>query len=386
MNLKDCHNVEDFRKLAKKKLPSPIFHYIDGGADDEVTLKRNTDSFNDCDLIPNVLSNVSNVDLSTTVLGQKIDFPLFLAATAMHRLYHHHGERAAAKAAEKMGTMFGISTMATTSIEEIGKLTKGPKLFQLYIHKDRGLTDNLIERCKQAGFNSMCLTVDTVVAGNRERDRKTGFTTPPKLTLGSLLSFALHPRWTFNNLIHEKFKLANIIHITEKGSSIDKSVIDYINEQFDSSMNWKDAEYCVKKWKGPFALKGIMSVEDAKKAVDIGCTAIMISNHGGRQLDGSRAPFDQLSEIVDAVGDKIEVILDGGIRRGTHVLKALALGAKACSFGKGYLFALGAAGQQGVEAVLKKMKEEINRDMILMGCKAVKDLNRTKVVFRQDKK
>jgi len=386
MNLKDCHNFDDYRKLAKKKLPSPIFHYIDGGADDEVTLKRNTESFNSCDLVPNVLSDVSSVDLSTTVLGQKIDFPLFLSATAMHRLYHHHGERATAKAAEKMGTMFGISTMATTSIEDIGKLTKGPKLFQIYIHKDRGLTDNLIERCKQAGFNSVCLTVDTVVAGNRERDHRTGFSTPPRLTLSSLLSFALHPGWSLNYLLSSKFKLENIIHMTDKGSSIDKSVIDYINEQFDPSMNWKDAEYCVKKWGGPFALKGVMSVDDAKKAIDIGCSAIMISNHGGRQLDGSRAPFDQLSEIVDAVGDKIEVILDGGIRRGTHVLKALALGAKACSFGKGYLFALGAAGQKGVESILQKMKAEINRDMILMGCKSVKELNRSKIVFRTNYK
>ena len=386
MNLKDCHNFDDYRKLAKKKLPSPIFHYIDGGADDEVTLKRNTESFNGCDLVPNVLSDVSSVDLSTTVLGQKIDFPLFLSATAMHRLYHHHGERATAKAAEKMGTMFGISTMATTSIEDIGKLTKGPKLFQIYIHKDRGLTDNLIERCKQVGFNSMCLTVDTVVAGNRERDHRTGFSTPPRLTLSSLLSFALHPGWSLNYLLGSKFRLENIIHMTDKGSSIDKSVIDYINEQFDPSMNWKDAEYCVKKWGGPFALKGVMSVDDAKKAIDIGCSAIMISNHGGRQLDGSRAPFDQLSEIVDAVGDKIEVILDGGIRRGTHVLKALALGAKACSFGKGYLFALGAAGQKGVESILQKMKAEINRDMILMGCKSVKELNRSKIVFRKNYK
>ena len=384
MNLKNCHNFDDFRELARKKLPSPIFHYIDGGADDEVTLNRNTAAFNDCDLIPNVLSDVDNIDVSTTVLGQKIDFPLFLSATAMHRLYHHEGERATARAAEKMNTLFGISTMATVSIEEIGELTKGPKLFQLYIHKDKGLTDNLIERCQQAGFNSMCLTVDTVVAGNRERDRRTGFTTPPKLTLASLISFALHPGWTINNLIHEKFKLANLDHMTEKGSSIDKSVIDYINEQFDTSMNWKDAEYCVKKWDGPFALKGVMSVEDAKKAIDIGCSAIMISNHGGRQLDGSRAPFDQLAEIVDAVGDKIEVILDGGIRRGTHVLKALALGAKACSFGKGYLFALGAGGQKGVEAVLEKMKAEIERDMILMGCRSIKELSRSKIAFRKN--
>jgi len=384
MNLKDCHNVEDFRKLAKKKLPSPIFHYIDGGADDEITLKRNTESFNKCDLIPNVLTGASDIDLSTTVLGQKIDFPLFLSATAMHRLYHHEGERATARAAETMGTMFGISTMSTTSIEEIGKLTNGPKLFQLYIHKDKGLTDNLIERCKKSGFNSMCLTVDAVVAGNRERDHRTGFSTPPRLTLGSLLSFALHPTWSINYLFRKKFELSNIIHTTDKGSKIDQSVMNYMNEQFETKMNWSDAEYCVKKWGGPFALKGVMSVEDTKKAIDIGCTAVIISNHGGRQLDGSRTPFDQLAEIVDAVGDKIEVILDGGVRRGTHVLKALALGAKACSFGKAYLFALGAAGQQGVEALLEKMKTEINRDMILMGCKSVKDLNRSKISFRKN--
>ena len=383
MNLKDCHNVEDFKKLAKKKLPSPIFHYIDGGADDETTLKRNTESFNSCDLVPNVLADVSNVDLSTTVFGKKIDFPLFLSPTAMHRLYHHHGERAAAKAAEKMGTMFSMSTMSTQSMEEIGNLTSGPKLFQLYIHKDRGLTDNLIERCKSTGFDGLCLTVDTVVAGNRERDHRTGFSTPPRLTLGSLLSFVLHPGWSLNYFINGKFKLANIIHMTEKGSTIDKSIMNYINEQFDPSMNWSDAEYCIKKWGGPFALKGVMSVEDAKKAIDIGASAIMISNHGGRQLDGSRAPFDQLAEIVDAVGDKLEIILDGGVRRGTHVLKALAVGAKACSFGKAYLYALGAGGQKGVEKILEKMKSEIKRDMILMGCKTVKDLNRSKIVFRK---
>ena len=225
MNLNNCHNFDDFRKLAKKKLPSPIFHYIDGGADDEVTLNRNTTSFNDCDLIPNVLAEVGDIDLSTTVLGQKIDFPLFLSATAMHRLYHHDGEKASARAAEKLGTMFSLSTMGTTSIETIANLTSGPKLFQLYIHKDRGLTDNLIERCKRSGFNAMCLTVDTVVAGNREKDHRTGFSTPPRLTLNSLISFATHPTWSLNYLFREKFKLENIIHMTDKGSSIDKSVI-----------------------------------------------------------------------------------------------------------------------------------------------------------------
>ena len=382
MSIKDCYNIEDFKKLAKKNLPAPIFHYIDGGADDETTLKRNTDSFSKCDLIPNILASVGEPDLSIDVFGHKIDMPLFLSPTAMQRLYHHDGDKASAKAAEKFGTFYSMSTMATSSIEEIANISGGPKLFQLYIHKDQSLTDNLIDRCKNAGFKGLCLTVDTVVAGNRERDHRTGFTTPPKLTLKSLLSFVAHPKWTLNYLTHGKFQLANVAHFTKKGSSIAKSVIEYINEQYDPAMSWKDAEYCVKRWKGPFALKGLMSVEDAKRAVDIGASAIMLSNHGGRQLDGSRAPFDQLPAIVDAVGGKIEIIVDGGIRRGTHVLKALALGATACSFGKGFLFALGAGGQQGVEMVLQRMRDEIRRDMILMGCKNIKDLNPSKIIYR----
>ena len=382
MSLKDCYNFEAFRKLAKKRLPSPIFHYIDGGADDEITLKRNTNSFDDCDLVPNILRSVGEPDLSTTVFGRKIDMPIFLSPTAMQSLYHPDGDKASARAAEKFGTMYSMSTMASFSIEEIANISSGPKLFQLYIHKDKSFTDDLIDRCKRANFDGLCLTVDTLVAGNRERDHRTGFTTPPKFTLESLMNFAIKPGWLFRYFTNKKFELANIKHKTDKGTNITKSVIDYVNEQYDPKMNWEDAEYCVKKWEGPFALKGVMSVEDAKRAVDIGCTAIIISNHGGRQLDGSRTPFDQLKAISDAVGDKLEIILDGGVRRGTHVLKALAAGATACSFGKAFLFSLGAGGQQGVERLLQNMHDEIRRNMILMGCKNVKELDRSKIIYR----
>ena len=382
MNINDCYNFEDFRKLAKKKLPAPIFHYIDGGADDEVTLNRNTNAFNDCDLVPNILASVGEPDLSTTVFGRKIDMPLFLSPTAMQSLYTPEGDKASARAAEKFGTMYSMSTMASFSIEEIANISSGPKLFQLYVHKDQSITDDLIDRCRRANFDGLCLTVDTLVAGNRERDHRTGFTTPPKSTLESLLSFAMRPEWVFKYLINKKFELANIKHKTDKGTNIAKSVIDYINEQYDPAMNWKDAEYCIKRWNGPFALKGVMSVEDAKRAIDIGCTAIMISNHGGRQLDGSRSPFDQVKAISDAVGDKLEIILDGGIRRGTHVLKALAAGATACSFGKAFLFSLGAGGQKGVERLLDNMQKEIRRNMILMGCKKIKDLDASKIIYR----
>ena len=383
MHINDCINFDDFRKLAKKKLPSPIFHYIDGGSDDEETLRRNTESFNDCDLIPKVLANVGKPDLSTEVFGKKISMPIFLSPAAMQRLYHPDGDKASAKAAEKFDTFYSMSTMANTSIEEISNISSGPKLFQLYIHKDQSITDDLVDRCKRANFDGLCLTVDTIVAGNRERDHRTGFTTPPKLNLRSLMSFATKPKWVFDYFTNEKFELSNVKNKTDKGTNITKSVIEYINEQYDPGMKWKDAEYVIKRWSKPFAIKGIMSVEDAKRAVDIGCTAIMVSNHGGRQLNGSRSPFDQIKLISDAVGHEVDVILDGGIRRGTHVLKALAAGAKACSFGKAFLFSLSAGGQKGVEKLLQNMHDEIERNMILMGCKSLKDLNYSKLIFRR---
>ena len=383
MHINDCINFDDFRKLAKKKLPSPIFHYIDGGSDDEETLRRNTESFNDCDLIPKVLANVGKPDLSTEVFGKKISMPIFLSPAAMQRLYHPDGDKASAKAAEKFDTFYSMSTMANTSIEEISNISSGPKLFQLYIHKDQSITDDLVDRCKRANFDGLCLTVDTIVAGNRERDHRTGFTTPPKLNLRSLMSFATKPKWVFDYFTNEKFELSNVKNKTDKGTNITKSVIEYINEQYDPGMKWKDAEYVIKRWSKPFAIKGIMSVEDAKRAVDIGCTAIMVSNHGGRQLNGSRSPFDQIKLISDAVGHEVDVILDGGIRRGTHVLKALAAGAKACSFGKAFLFSLSAGGQKGVEKLLQNMHDEIQRNMILMGCKNLKELSYSKLIFRR---
>jgi len=381
-NIENCHNIKDFRKLAKKRLPSPIFHYIDGAADDEVTYRRNTEAYEQCDLIPNVLAGVENIDMSTTVMGQKLDMPLYFAPTALQRLFHHDGERAVGKAAEKFGTMFGISSLGTVSIEEIAKTISTPKLFQLYVHKDKGLTRNMIDRCKEANFDAMALTVDTIVGGNRERDLYTGFTSPPKLTLKSLFSFAMHPGWAFNHFTHSKFELSQLKDWVQEGTKLSLSISDYFTKMIDQSMDWKAAEEVNKYWGKPFALKGIMSVEDAKKAVDIGATAIMISNHGGRQLDGSRSPFDQLAEIVDAVGDKIDVICEGGITRGTHVLKALSLGAKACSGGRMYLYALAAGGQKGVEKAMGNLHDEIERDMKLMGVTNIDQLTRKNIKFR----
>ena len=381
MGIKNCHNTSDFRKAAKKRLPAPLFHYIDGGADDEVTLRRNIEVFDNCRLIPNALADLTGMELGVNVLGQDIDWPVFCSPTAMSRLFHHEGEHAVARAAHKLKTMYSLSSLSTTSIEEVGTSTPGPKCFQLYIHKDRGLSWDFIDRCKEANYSAICLTVDTLVAGNREKDLYTGMTIPPKFTLKSLLSFATHPSWSMNYLLRRKFELANVAGKIDEGTGELSSIIEYINNQFDRSLTWKDAEQAIERWGGPFAIKGVMSVEDARRAVDVGASAVMISNHGGRQLDGSTAPFDQLGPIVDAVGDKIEVIVDGGVRRGTHVLKALAMGAKACMVGRGYLYALAAGGQPAVERALTRLREEIERDMILMGCRSIEELNRSKLHF-----
>ena len=381
-NLNQCNNTEDFRLLAKSRLPSPIFHYIDGAADDEVTIKQNTKSYENCDLVPNVLAGVEDIDMSVEIMGKKIDMPLFCSPTALQRLFHHDGELAVGQAAEKFNTFFGVSSLGTYSLKKIAEHVSTPKIFQFYFHKDRGLNDDMVEKCKEARFDAIALTVDTITGGNRERDLKTGFTSPPRLTLSSLMSFALHPMWAFNYFTHEKFELAQLKDYIKEGSNLAISVGDYFSSMLDQNMNWNDAEKLRAKWGGHFCLKGIMSVDDAKRAVDIGASAIMLSNHGGRQLDGGRAPFDQLQEVVDAVGDKIEIICDGGIRRGTHVLKALSLGAKACSGGRFYLYALAAAGQKGVEKALSNMKVEIERDMKLMGCKKISDLSKNNIRFR----
>lgn len=382
MRLRDCHNSTDFRRLAKRRLPSPVFHYIDGAADDEGTYRRNTQAFEDCDLVPNVLAGVEKIDMSTIVMGRKLEIPIFLSPTALQRLFHWQGERAVGLAAQKYGTYFGISSLATVAIEEIARLVDTPKLFQLYVHKDEGLNRSMIERCKLAKFDALALTVDTIVGGNRERCLRTGFTSPLRLTPRSAMSFAAHPSWTLNYLLREPFQLSNLAGHVEEGSKVARSVSDYFSTMLDQSLDWKRAEKIRQEWGGEFCLKGIMSVADAKRAVDIGASAIMVSNHGGRQLDGGRAPFDQLADIVDAVGDHIDVICDGGIRRGSHVLKALSVGAKAVSGGRFYLYALAAAGQRGVERALGQMRAEIERDMKLMGVRTISELSRTNLAWR----
>jgi L-lactate dehydrogenase (cytochrome) len=332
--------------------------------------------------VPNVLAGVSDIDTKVRVMGKDIAMPLMLSPTALQRLFHWQGERAVAAVAQQFNTWFGISSLATVSIEEVGERIKTPKLFQLYIHKDKGLNASMIERCKAAKFDAIALTVDTIVSGNRERCLRSGFTSPPRFTPASVLSYAIHPSWALNYMFREKFSLPNLQTHVDAGTNVAVSVAEYFNTMLDTSMDWKMAEKVRSDWGGEFCLKGIMSVDDAKRAVDIGATAIMVSNHGGRQLDGSRSPFDQISEIADAVGGKIDIICDGGVQRGSHVLKALAAGATACSGGRLYLYALAAAGQPGVERIVAKLRDEIDRDMRLMGVKSVRQLNRSMLRYR----
>jgi len=379
MRLNDCHNIDDFRLLAKQRLPWPVFDYIDGAADDELTRNRNTAAFADVDLVPDVLAGVEQIDTSVTVLGRKSALPLILSPTALQRVFHWQGERAVARAAEKFGLWFGISSLATVSIEETAALTSGPKMFQLYVHKDKGLNRSMIERCQEARFDCMTLTVDTIVSGKRERCARSGFTSPPRFTPSSALSYALKPRWALDYLLREKFALPNLDSHVDEGTGEAVSIAGYFNTMLDQSMTWDTAARIKSDWGGTFCLKGVMSVADARRAVEIGADAIMISNHGGRQLDGSRAPFDQLSEIVDAVGGEIEIICDGGVRRGTHALKALASGATCASGGRLYLYALAAAGQPGVERALSLLQDEIERGMRLMGVTSVDQLNRERL-------
>ncbi|MBF15930.1 MAG: alpha-hydroxy-acid oxidizing enzyme [Chloroflexi bacterium] len=381
MKLKHCHNFHDFRKLAKKKIPSPVFHYIDGAADDEMTHIRNTKAFDDVDLVPNVLRDVSKIDLSTTVFGKKLDLPFYCSPTALQRLFHYDGEKAVGRAAAKFNTMFSVSTLSTTSMEVLAPID-APKLFQYYYHKDKGLNDAMVEKAKEANFDVLALTVDTITSGNRERDFRTGFTSPPRITLSSAFSYVTKPMWGINYLTKAKFELPLLKDHVSELSNVATSIGDYFGNMLDQSMNWKDAEELKSKWGGQFALKGVMSVEDAKKAADIGCNGIIVSNHGGRQLDGSRSPFDHIAEIVDAVGDKIDVIMEGGIQRGTHILKALSVGAKACAGGRMYLYALAAAGQDGVEKALGIYRDELERDMKLMGCTKISDLSRQNLRYR----
>jgi len=368
-------NIEDLRKIARRKLPSPLFNYIDGGSDDESNVHGNTQAYDSAKLVPEYLIDVSEIDLTTRVLGREISMPLFLAPTGMTRLFHHDGEIAVSKAAADAGTYYSLSTLGASSIEDVAAAGEGPKCFQIYVMKDRGLIGEFIQRCKDANYDSLMLTVDVPMVSNRERELRYGFTLPPKLNLAGMAGFVTKPGWIYRHLTHPTPQLANVAHKIAQGSTDGSSLIKYIIDQFDSSVTWDDMEWMLSEWGGPFAIKGILSPADARRAVDLGASAVMVSNHGGRQLDGALSAFEALGPIADEVGGECEIICDGGIRRGTHVLKALARGATACSMGRPYLFGLAAGGQAGVTKALKLLRVELERDMGLLGCRNIGEIS-----------
>jgi L-lactate dehydrogenase (cytochrome) len=369
----------DFRQIARRRLPAPVFHYLDGGADDELALARNTEAFGDYELLPSQLSDVSNVDLRSNVFGQEVDWPVMIAPTGASKLFHASGEQAVARAAGKFGMIYSLSTLSTATIEEVAAVTGGPKAFQLYIFKDRGLTDEWLGRCRDAGYIALQLTVDTPVAGNRERDFVYGFGAPPRSRLRQLASFARYPEWLYRALVRKDLEMVNITSGSEAARNWKGGIRKYIDEQLERSLTWKDVEWLAGRWSGALAIKGVQTVEDCRKAAESGATAVMLSNHGGRQLESAPAPVDCIAAVADALRDRLEIICDGGIRRGNHVVKALALGAHACSIGRGYLFALAAGGQAGVERALTLLRAEVARTMALAGCDSVRKLGRSYV-------
>ena len=372
-------NIEDLRKLARRRLPRALFDFVDGGAQDEVTLRANQVDFQRLALLPRVLTDVSGRDQSVTVLGQNLDQPLILAPTGMPGMLWPHGALAAARAADQAGVGFCLSTMSTSTIEEVSKAVRKPMWFQLYLMRDRGLAKSMIERAKAAGCGALVLTVDLALQGQRDRDVHNGLTIPLKLRLSTLMDFALHPRWVWGFVTGPKVTVANFIG-TGHGNDI-FTIAEFVNSQFDPSVTWKDIEWAKSLWSGPLALKGILNPEDARLAAEHGVDAIIVSNHGGRQLDGARSAVSALPDVVDAVDGRMEVILDGGVRRGTDVIKALALGAKACMIGRPFLYGLASMGGTGVGRALQILRNELDVGLALIGRASVRDLDRSALTW-----
>jgi L-lactate dehydrogenase (cytochrome) len=369
-------SVADLRAVARRRLPRGVFDYIDGGAEDERTMAANADAFARTRFRPRVLRNVGTVDTSTTLLGRPLPVPLVLAPTGFTRIADPAGELAVARAAARAGLPYTLSTLATRSIEEVAAAAgAGRRWFQVYVWRDRGVVKDMIDRAAAAGYEALVLTVDTAVLGRRERDVRRGFTLPPKIGLGTLVDGALHPGWTWAFVRAEPIRFANVVVAGGAGDGSDAvSLADYVNSQFDPGLSWDDVDWMRSVWDGPIVVKGVQTVEDARLAAEAGVAAVALSNHGGRQLDGAPAPLGLVAPVADAVGDRVEVICDGGVRRGSDIVKAVALGARACMAGRAYLYGLGAAGERGVDHVLGLLSADVRRTMALVGARDVGEL------------
>lgn len=375
-------NVDDLRQIARRRLPRGVFDYIDGAAEDEDAARRNVSAFQSIEFRPRVMRDMTDVDTSTELFGNRLAFPLVLAPTGFTRIAHSQGELAVARAAERAGIPYSLSTMATRSIEEVAEVNDGQKWFQVYMWRDRGLVKELVSRAAGAGYSTLMLTVDTVVLGRRERDVRRGYTLPPKLGLGTIIDGLVHPAWTWDFIRAEPITFANLAGRDVGDGSTAVSLAEQVSSQFDPGLSWDDVGWLRSQWDGPLVLKGIQTTEDALIAVDLGVDGIAISNHGGRQLDSAPAIADLIEPVVDAVGDRADVICDGGVRRGADIVKAVALGAKACMAGRAYLYGLGAAGEAGVDHVLGFLEAGVRRNMALVGVNSIEELSRDYVSRR----
>lgn len=376
-SLSKCLNIDDLRLAAKRRAHKMAFDYIDGGADDEFTLSRNSGAFKKYDLAFKALAGADEIDTTVELLGEKLSVPFFCSPAAGNRLFHTEGERAVARAAAEAGTIYCLSTLSSVAMEEIAALTDGPKWFQLYVWKDRVLVKEMLDRAKSAGYSALILTVDFPITGNRERDPRNGFTIPPSYGLRQAFDALRAPFWTWDFLTNAPIKYANLSADTPA-----VSLNRFVAEQLHAGFSWKDAEWLLSEWNGKAIIKGVVRADDAKRAVDLGFNGVSISNHGGRQLDYSPAPLDVLPMIADEIGADAELILDGGVRRGTDVLKALALGAKAVSFARPYLYGLAAGGYAGANRALTIVRDAVQRDMALMGVRSVNEIDSSFLIAR----
>ncbi|MCP3993215.1 MAG: alpha-hydroxy-acid oxidizing protein [Actinomycetia bacterium] len=376
-------DVEDLRRLAKRRLPSGVFDYIDGGAEDERSMADNMAGFARLGFNPRVLRDVAKIDTTTTMVGQPVPFPLALSPTGFTRIADPQGELAVARAAARAGVPYALSTMGTRSIEEVAAVSEGPKWFQVYTWKDRGLVNDLVDRAGAAGYEALILTVDTAVLGRRERDVRRGYTLPPKIGLDTIIDGLIHPAWTLDFLRNDPINFACVAtnNPADDGSSA-VTLADYVNTQFDPALSWRDVEWLQSVWDGPIILKGIQTVADARLAVEAGVAGIALSNHGGRQLDGAPSIIELVEPVAQVVGGQIDILCDGGVRRGSDIVKALALGATGVMIGRAYLYALGAGGERGVDHVLQFLIEGMERTMALTGCQTLDDIGPELVSWR----
>jgi L-lactate dehydrogenase (cytochrome) len=372
--LERAANIADLRLLARARLPRGIFDYIDGGAEDEITMRRNSDAFRDYEFVPRILRNVADIDTSTSLLGRSLSSPLIFSPTGFTRIAHSQGELSVARVAAKHGLPYCLSTLSTRSIEEVAAVSNGPKWFQVYVWRDRGLVRDMLSRAQANGYEAIMLTVDTAVLGRRERDVRRGFTLPPKLGPGTIIDGILHPAWTWDFVRNDPITFANISGANGGDTGTAVTLSSFISEQFDPALSWDDIEWFRANWNGPIILKGVQSVTDSLIAQSVGIDALALSNHGGRQLDAAPSPLSLVAPVAHATNGTMPIICDGGIRRGSDIVKAIALGATACTMGRSYLYGLGAAGEVGVEKAVTLLTDDMQRTMALCGVRNIAEI------------